>query len=92
MHTTTNPAPATSTEVVTFEVGSAYTCRSACDSDVAWTFEVVRRTAQFITLKTWGDPLGDETRCKVRVWNGVESASPLGTYSMSPVITADRKA
>jgi hypothetical protein len=58
----------TETEVVTFEVGSAYTCRSACDSDVAWTFEVVRRTAQFITLTTWGDPLGEGAAGLGDVW------------------------
>lgn len=73
----------------TFQIGQSYEARSACDYDVVWTFTVVKRTAKFITIV---DEYGDVRRVGVRVWNGSEYASPLGTYSMAPVIGAERPA
>lgn len=75
--------------LIAFQVGSTYEARSACDYDCVWTFTVTARTARFITIV---DRDRETRRVGVRVWNGVESASPLGTYSMAPVIRAERPA
>ena len=72
----------------TFEVGKTYSCRSVCDYDTIFSFEVVKRTAKFVTLRssTWG-----EQRRGVYYWQGVERCQPLGNYSMSPIICADEE-
>lgn len=77
--------PATTTA---FLAGGSYEARSACDHDTVWIFEVVARTAQYITIV---DDEGKQRHVGVRVWDGVELASPLGTYSMAPVLRADRR-
>ena len=74
-------------EPVRFEVGSSYFCRSACDSNCIWHFEILRRTASSV----WVLVDGKECRRGVRVWNGVEKFEPFGRYSMSPVVSADRR-
>lgn len=74
--------------LIAFQVGSTYEARSACDYDCVWTFTVVSRTSRFITIT---DRNGEVRRVGVRVWQGVESASPLGTYSMAPVISASHQ-
>jgi hypothetical protein len=78
---------ATDNVTVTFEAGISYFCRSACDSDCVWHFTIIRRTASSV----WVLVDGKECRRGVRVWNGVEKFEPFGRYSMSPVVSADRR-
>lgn len=66
-----------------FEVGKTYTCRSICDYDCIFSFEVTKRTTQNVWLK---DSSGKIKRRKVRVTLGVETVDPHGRYSMSPVL------
>ena len=72
----------------TFQVGQSYSCRSLADSDCIWTFTVIKRTAKFITIQ--GHKYDAPKRVGVRMYDGVETADPLGRYSMSPTIRADR--
>lgn len=74
-------------EPVKFEVGVSYYCRSACDSNCIWHFKIIRRTASSV----WVLVDGKECRRGVRVWSGVEKFEPFGRYSMSPVVSADRR-
>lgn len=69
-----------------FETGKTYSTRSICDHDCIFRFSVVRRTAKTITFNYHGK---EQTR-GVRVVEGVEYCSPLGRYSMSPTIQADK--
>jgi hypothetical protein len=70
----------------TFQAGTVYTTGEA--RDYVWRFEVVKRTARFVTLR---DVLtGELSRAGVRVVFGREVAYPLGTYSMAPCLSADR--
>lgn len=66
-----------------FEPTKSYTMRSVCDHDAVWTIEVVARTAKMVTLSTG-------KRFRVGVYDGVEFIRPLGTYSMAPILRADR--
>lgn len=68
-----------------FQIGSTYTCRSACDYNCVFSFKVVSRSAQFVQLQGFDNRL---RRRKVRVVDGAEQCDPLGVYSMSPVIRA----
>jgi len=81
------PAVEPQPEIVRFEVGSSYFCRSACDSNCIWHFEIIRRTASSV----WVLVDGKECRRGIRVWDGVEKFEPFGRYSMSPVVSADRR-
>ncbi len=75
------------TTPATFQVGTTYSATSNCDSNCVWTFEVIKRTAKFITLR---ESDGDIRRVGVRAYDGEEWASPFGSYSMAPVIRAGR--
>jgi hypothetical protein len=76
---------ATATATTRFEVGKSYSCRSLCDYNCVFSFDVVSRTEGTVTLR-YG---GEVTRRKIRVRNGVESCSPFGSYSMSPTLNAN---
>lgn len=70
-----------------FEVGKKYFMRSPSCYDSVWTYTVVRRTNKTIAISD-----GETVKtCRVRVWSdGIEVCSPLGRYSMSPILSADR--
>jgi hypothetical protein len=67
-----------------FTVGRTYRCRSICDYECIFSFMVISRTAQWVTITHHGKPV----RRKVRLVNGVEHIDPHGRYSMSPVLAA----
>lgn len=68
-----------------FQIGTEYQCRSIGDHECIFSFTVTKRTAKFITI----DSTFGEARVGVRPdWEGNEIASPLGRYSMSPIIRA----
>lgn len=71
----------------TFQIGTTYTTRSACDHECVFAWTVVARTAKQLTLE---DRYGEVSKRGVSVWNGVETCLPNGRYSMAPVISADR--
>lgn len=78
----------------TFQVGTTYSTRSNGDHNMIWSFEVIKRTAKFVTIRSASFATGGATtgtaRVGVRTWGDSEWASPFGTYSLAPVIRADR--
>lgn len=84
---TTKPTNKRNDEMSKFEVGNKYACRSVCDHNCVWTFEVVSRTAK--TIKTsCGKTL--RLHAKLTDYNKCETVLPLGNYSMCPILTADK--
>lgn len=74
----------------TFTIGTEYSCRSICNYDTIFSFTVTKRTAKFITIV---DKFGEVARVGVRIdSDGNEYASPMGSYSMSPIIRASEVA
>jgi hypothetical protein len=73
---------------ITFEAGKTYTCSAFREDDHVYSFEVVRRTAKMIWTKR--DGKDKEKASRVRLIDGVEVASPMGRYSMSPTIWASQ--
>jgi hypothetical protein len=74
-----------------FEVGKTYSTGEG--RDYVWRFRVTRRTAKFITISEIVNGYEPEPPKRVGVkvgWGGNEYALPLGSYSMAPVISADR--
>jgi hypothetical protein len=72
-----NTAPA-------FEAGKSYYTRSLCDWDCIIRITVAKRTAKTLTT-TEGKRLG------IRLYEGVEQVKPWGSYSMNPIISANRE-
>lgn len=70
-----------------FEVGKIYTARSICDHECIFSWVVRARTEKTVTLE---DKHGEVTKRGVRSYDGVEVCSPMGRYSMSPTIYANR--
>lgn len=75
--------------MVRFEIGKKYFMFSVCDQDCKWFYTVTARTASTITLQ---DEDGKTKRCRVSDFMGEESCKPLGSYSMAPVLRANRLA
>lgn len=69
-----------------FEVGKSYSMRSACNHDCVWTYKVIKRTRCTITIVRQNTQL--TCRVKPSELLGAEYCSPLGTYSMSPILSA----
>lgn len=69
----------------TFEAGKTYYTRSVVDADHIVRVTVASRTAK--TIKT------DKGKVfRVYTYNGVEQVKPWGSYSMCPIVGADRVA
>ena len=73
-----------------FVVGSAYVHGWAGDSTLFSRYTVIKRTKCFVWLRDYSD--GAERKCKVERHDGVEQCSPLGRYSMSPLLRASNLA
>ena len=71
-----------------FEVGKKYDCRSVCDGDCVFEFEIVKRTEKTVTVK---DDSGKEKRCKIHTEEECEYIYPLGKYSMCPTLRSSRE-
>lgn len=67
-----------------FEAGKTYATRSFCDYDHIIAITVVARTEK--TIKT----SENKTLRVKRDFRGNEMVKPWGSYSMAPMITADR--
>ena len=72
---------------IKFEQGQTYATRSICDYDWIITVEVLRRTPKTVVAIVNGQR---EKRLRIRIWEGVEQVEPMGRYSMSPVVSADK--
>lgn len=66
-----------------FEAGRTYYTRSICDADQVVRVTVAKRTAKTITT-------AEGKTLRIREWQGVESVKPWGSYSMAPIVSADR--
>lgn len=68
-----------------FETGKTYYTRSIVDADTFIRVTVAKRTDKTIVTST-----GD--RLRINVWQDVEQVKPWGSYSMAPIVGADRLA
>lgn len=76
--------------MIKFEVGKKYTHGWIGDSELFTTWEVIKRTAQTITIKN-----GDKVKsCKVikalSEYEKAECIRPYGNYSMAPTLRANK--
>ena len=71
--------------MIEFTPGKTYATRSICDHDCIISATIAQRTAKTITTT-------DGKRFRLSTWNGVEQFKPWGSYSMAPILSADKRA
>ena len=71
-----------------FNVGTTYMMRSPCNRESTWEYVVVKRSAKTATLQPVDG--GDTFRRGITVYEDVETMTPLGRFSMSPTLSADK--
>ena len=79
-----------------FEVGKTYTMFSPGNTDCIWTYKVVARTAQTVTLKDLSTNYREQSKAPQRfrinkqtiAFRNAETVYPLGQYSLCPSLTA----
>lgn len=69
----------------TFQTGTTYQTRSICDADMIIKVTVAQRTAK--TIKT-----AEGKTLRIGVYDNCEFVKPWGSYSMAPIVRADRVA
>lgn len=79
--------------MIKFEIGKRYYMVSIGDSDCVWTYEVMARTEQTVTLAEVSirdGELKDPIKRKIikALSNESEAVFPLGQYSMAPILRA----
>lgn len=74
------------TSADTFHVGRTYWTRSIVDADHIIRVTVAKRTAKTITTDA------GKTLRVGKFYNGAECVKPWGSYSMAPIITAEKRA
>ena len=80
----------TTTTTTRFETSEVYKMGWVTDSEMFNHFIVLKRTEKMITIQEFGMPDSKEIRLKVNVYRDVESVKPFGTYSMAPILKADK--
>lgn len=66
---------------VQFEAGRTYWTRSICDHNCIIKVTIARRTAKTVVTDAG-------KRFRVDTWEGAETISPWGSYSMAPTLKA----
>lgn len=76
---------------IKFETGKTYYVRSIGDHNCIWRFTVVRRSASSVWVTGCDhNERGAVTRRGLSNYDGCETFSPFGRYSMSPTVSAER--
>ena len=71
-----------------FEIGKVYKMKSVCNHDAVWSYTVIARTAQTITITDGKETLKLRVIKKVSEYRNAETVFPLGQYSMAPMLSA----
>ena len=71
-----------------FEIGKKYSMRSICNQECVWTYTVIARTAQTITISNGKEVKKCRVVKKISEYRNAETIYPLGQYSMAPSLVA----
>jgi hypothetical protein len=77
--------------MVKFEVGKEYFCTSACDHTCTWIFKVIPRTEKTVKIQQVSNHPKEIVSRRIRDDGNSEYVLPLGSYSMAPVLNAERE-
>lgn len=62
--------------------------RSICNHESVWTYKVIDRTAQTVTITDGKEIQKCRVSKKISEYRNAETVFPLGQYSMAPMLTA----
>lgn len=71
-----------------FEVGKRYSMTSVCDHNCVWTYTVISRTANTVTITDGRETMTRRIVKGLSEYRGAETVRPLGNYSMCPLLSA----
>jgi len=77
-----------------FIAGETYSCRSVCDHNCIWAYNVQRRSAKTVWIWEVGagrredSPTIEVKARRITVYKGEETVFPKGRYSMAPILSA----
>lgn len=71
-----------------FEIGKTYKMTSICNSECEWSYTVLKRTAQTVTITDGKEVLNCRISKKYSEYRNSETIFPLGQYSMCPILSA----
>jgi hypothetical protein len=79
-----------------FETGKTYTTRLITNHDSVISFYVIKRTDKTVTvtgdfMDTYVAERQAPHTMRVKVWQDVETFRPWGSYSMCPIVSAERE-
>lgn len=74
-----------------FEIGKTYSMRSICDHECVWTYTVIKRTAQTVTITDGNEIKRFRINKQTSEYRNAETIYPLGRYSMCPSLSADNE-
>ena len=75
--------------IIQFETGKTYRTRSPGDYDCVLDYKIISRTAK--TLKSF-DKMDNQVKTyRISIWEGVEQFKPWGSFSMCPMMSADKQ-
>lgn len=77
-----------SNSIIEFKIGENYYHMWAGDYDLITKYKVLQRTEKTVTLEQWDDK--KKVVKKIKVYEGVEQVHPTGTYSMAPILKAEK--
>ena len=70
--------------MATFQAGKTYFTRSVCDHNCIFSVTIASRTSKTVTT--------DKAKTfRVTTYEGVEQIKPCGSYSMAPIIAANKE-
>jgi hypothetical protein len=75
--------------IIQFETGKTYRTLSPGDHDCVLDYKIISRTAK--TLKSF-DKMDNQVKTyRISIWENVEQFKPWGSFSMCPMMTADKQ-
>jgi len=74
--------------MIQFKTGSVYRTRSPGDHDCILDYKIISRTAK--TLKSFDKMTNEVKTYRISVWENVEQFKPWGSFSMCPIMSADK--
>jgi hypothetical protein len=76
--------------MMTFKVNKTYRATSVCDHNCTWDYKVISRTAKTITIVDINRKSQEPLKRRIYVFNNCETVKPDGSYSMAPILGADK--
>ena len=74
--------------MIKFETGKTYRTHSLGDYECQLDYKIISRTAK--TLKSFDQMDNRIKTYRISIWEGVEQFKPWGSFSMCPIMSADK--